>query len=638
MTDTSVVFNAIGKDSGVGSMLGKFKGLFKSTGVEGAASMKVVDREVEKLDHDIKQAKDSLTSLAREFAFAAAGAEKLKISRQMGRQSSELGKLTKAKNLLEDVVDPEEAVGVGTKLGAKLTEGLSTSLEGAGPFLAAGLASALTYGLPFLAATISGAILGAAGIGGVVGGVMLAAKDSRVQAAWKELSKSAGDELKTAAQPFIPATLSAIATVKSALADLGTPLTSIFSGAAGYLAPLTKGLTGLIANVAKGFQSAVASAGPVIAVISRDLPDIGHSIMGLFAVAAEHADAAAQAIDTVFKIISAGIDLVSFFVDQLAKAYEFINKMGGGKLLGWLGLLDKAPPKLAAATEGTTLFNDATDDTTKAAATAADSLKTLQTELDDFADSNLSASEAQIAARQAIADTTKTLKENGKNLDINKSKGRENITALNQLARSFNTVTTSNDKANLEGGESAKIYGQQRSAFIKAAEAAGMAGGAASDLADQVLKLPKSKTINLNASGDALADANAVRRALNGIPTYKNIYIQGHVDKVASQLSRYGFDARAAGGPVARGVPYLVGEEGPELVVPDNNATVLSNSKTRAALTGGARTSAAVPSLGAMGNGGGGNVLRIEVVGERRVAEFFRYLIRTYNLVDGAIT
>ncbi len=44
-------------------------------------------------------------------------------------------------------------------------------------------------------------------------------------------------------------------------------------------------------------------------------------------------------------------------------------------------------------------------------------------------------------------------------------------------------------------------------------------------------------------------------------------------------------DAKAAGGPVQGGTPYLVGEQGPELVVPQQNATVIPAQQT-AQLTG----------------------------------------------------
>ena len=38
---------------------------------------------------------------------------------------------------------------------------------------------------------------------------------------------------------------------------------------------------------------------------------------------------------------------------------------------------------------------------------------------------------------------------------------------------------------------------------------------------------------------------------------------------------------RAEGGPVTAGQPYLVGEKGPEVVVPNQNATVLSNDDSQ---------------------------------------------------------
>jgi hypothetical protein len=46
-----------------------------------------------------------------------------------------------------------------------------------------------------------------------------------------------------------------------------------------------------------------------------------------------------------------------------------------------------------------------------------------------------------------------------------------------------------------------------------------------------------------------------------------------------------GFEKRATGGPVRAGEPYLVGEQGPELVVPSQSGTVLNAGRTRAALS-----------------------------------------------------
>jgi len=47
-----------------------------------------------------------------------------------------------------------------------------------------------------------------------------------------------------------------------------------------------------------------------------------------------------------------------------------------------------------------------------------------------------------------------------------------------------------------------------------------------------------------------------------------------------------GFEKRAMGGPVSAGQPYLVGEQGPELVVPSGNGTVIPAGKTASMMGG----------------------------------------------------
>lgn len=639
MTDTSVVFNVIGKDTGVGNTLGRIRSLFRSTGTEGAAAMEIVDHQVNKLDHDIKDAKDSLSKLAREFAMASAGAERLQISRAMSRQSSELGRLTKARNLI-DIPDADIA-NTGKSIGGKLVASITDGLGNLGPVTAAMGAAALGAS-PFIGATIAGAVVGAAGIGGVVGGVLLAAKDSRVQAAWTQMGDFAKSQLEHVAEPFVPATLDAIRIVRGGFTDLLPTIKGIFDSTAGYLGPLTQGVVGFVQQAAAGFAKAAAAAGPVIRVISDQLPALGAQLGDLFETMAQHADEGAVAIAGIFNIINFGIGSVTTLVDWLSKAFTLAHNLGLDSVLGFFMPFKEGQKDIAKATTSTLGFNEAVDDTGEKAGTAADKIKSMQSALDEFTDSNLSAYDATTRARQAIADTTDTISKNGRTLNANTEKGRANRDALVALARSFNGVTTANEKANVSGATSSRIYTNQRAAFIKAATGAGLAKDKASDLADQLLKLPRSKNIDINADkSDAAADIKAVKSALAALRN-KTIYITARYNKVNNQLGGGGgyLGERAAGGPVARGVPYLVGEEGPELIVPDNNGTVLTAGKTRAALTGGARTSNSVPSTMNYrgGMGGGGGTLQLQVVGERKVAELVRYLIRTYNLIDGAIT
>lgn len=58
-------------------------------------------------------------------------------------------------------------------------------------------------------------------------------------------------------------------------------------------------------------------------------------------------------------------------------------------------------------------------------------------------------------------------------------------------------------------------------------------------------------------------------------------------DNPAGEFS--GLEARAGGGPIRRGRPYLVGEEGPELIVPQANGFVHTAAETAAMTGGGSR-------------------------------------------------
>jgi tape measure domain-containing protein len=59
----------------------------------------------------------------------------------------------------------------------------------------------------------------------------------------------------------------------------------------------------------------------------------------------------------------------------------------------------------------------------------------------------------------------------------------------------------------------------------------------------------------------------------------------GEVGGIGTLGPNFGIAQRAAGGPVSANTPYIVGERGPELMVPSTSGTVLSNSETRQQLT-----------------------------------------------------
>jgi hypothetical protein len=96
-----------------------------------------------------------------------------------------------------------------------------------------------------------------------------------------------------------------------------------------------------------------------------------------------------------------------------------------------------------------------------------------------------------------------------------------------------------------------------------------------------------------DAAIEAQALTDQAEQDLEYLARDRNARINAQV--LASGGTGYGGEgavrARAAGGPVSAGKPYLVGEEGPELMVPGSSGTVIPNSKltagSTAAATGG---------------------------------------------------
>jgi hypothetical protein len=95
--------------------------------------------------------------------------------------------------------------------------------------------------------------------------------------------------------------------------------------------------------------------------------------------------------------------------------------------------------------------------------------------------------------------------------------------------------------------------------------------------------IPESKATAIAALIDEGSFAEAERR-LRILARNQTV----NVDIIARGGAGYGVGARASGGPVSAGAPYLVGERGPELMVPGSNGTVIPNNKLGG--TGGGNT------------------------------------------------
>lgn len=102
--------------------------------------------------------------------------------------------------------------------------------------------------------------------------------------------------------------------------------------------------------------------------------------------------------------------------------------------------------------------------------------------------------------------------------------------------------------------------------------------------------------VGIVGTAAVLADLYTIKKAVDGVSKSWDemkakkvpVNIDGHQSSVGGQSSlglieqfKHSFGFRASGGPVTSGSPYIVGEEGPELVIPNKSGQVINARDTK---------------------------------------------------------
>jgi hypothetical protein len=560
------------------------------------------------LDHEIKNVEHELHQLAVAFAEAETAADRADLTKAIRRTQTELRQLTKSKNLIEDLIpDAKSFEADGAKAGGGFAASFKSALSNAmnaggevgplGPVLiGAGIAAA-----PIIGATVAAAVVGASGVGGVVGGLLLAKQDARVQAAAKSLSSFIGDELNEAAGPFVPATLAGIGQIRAEFGRMEGDFRSIFASASRYVGPLISGVSGLVENTLHGIRDAVDKAGPVIDVLKQDLPELGHALGDVLSELANDAPTAAAALDQVFKVAEFGIETLGSTLDGLTKVYGFLagsGLLGEKAQLSWIGYTTAS--KLAAASSDTLAGSQhdlgiqtkaTTDATTAQRKALVDLDKAMRAQVDPL----FAFLDGQDKAKKAQDDLTAAIKKYG-------PRSSEAAAATRNLAEAALDLQDKADAAGITAD------GKLTPALKRALSAAGLTKGEIAGVRDQLR--------SAKAALDAYDGTNARATVL--------LDVRERIDDSGHRIGGY----RAEGGPVKKGHVYVVGEKRPELFVPDRDGTIIPS----------------VDQLGAAGSALAGGAGRNQVVEHRLVMDvrgadaelqrLIRKLFRTANLAN----
>lgn len=587
---------------------------------------------ISKLESEILDSEKELGKLSTAFADTDDAASRIDLSKGIRKSQANIRSLTKNKSILEDLLpkNPEQDVEKWTqKFGNSLKSSVESlpSIGQAGAVIGALLA-------PEIGGLVSAAIVGGVGLGGIIGGVALAASSNgEIKSAGSKLGKSFVSSLQAEAKDALSGPiLVSLQHLQAGSAKIVQDIGKVFQAVAPEIVPLTDDLIKFADVLSGSIANAAGKSGPVIASLGKLFADTGQSLAGLINAAAQSSQGGASALDDLDTALQGTIKTFTFAIQTLSdfkgSMDQLDDKIDKGRAfledhIGWLDATADGYKKGSEAAklyrEGIIGVNGASNDYSHYAADVAAAA-------DNVANSHRSAAEA--AAEQKKAEQTLA------------AEMKAETDPAFALLKAINDVRD----AKKEETAATKKYGAQseqaRSATDKLAQAAIALSGAAADAGGTFNgKLSGSLRATLKQAGltksQIAAVASELARAKRAADSYSGSYTATFYAKfvgngyATAQEAQRDMGRRASGGPVLRGVPYLVGENGPEVIVPSAAGNVINASATRG-LMAEATVKGMTGTMAAMSQGGGGygGVLTVSGDADSKVASLINYLIR----------
>jgi hypothetical protein len=287
---------------------------------KASADFDEVTRHAKKLEGQIDATERAIRSLAKGFANTGD-------SNLLKEISAQQAQLTKLKNVQALLPDPKTFGKIGTEAGRSFTASLTETMAGMSGSVVPAIAATAVVAAPLIGATIAGAVVGVAGIGGVAGGLALAARDPRVKAAGKSLGADVMKDLEKRSKTFINPALQGIGQVRRGYQALGPDLDKLFGNSSKFVKPLVTGLVGGAQKIVRGVGVAVASAGPVVDQFGETFDELGGAVGNMFADMARDADEGASALGRVTDATVTLIDVTGGTIHVLSEAYGWYDKI-----------------------------------------------------------------------------------------------------------------------------------------------------------------------------------------------------------------------------------------------------------------------------------------------------------------------
>jgi hypothetical protein len=317
-------------------------------------------------------------------------------------------------------------------------EGFSSAFKAMPPEVKIGIAASLAAGAvlaaPAIVATVEAAVLAGVGAGGLAAGIVLAAKDPAVQAAYTNLGQRVEKRLEDSAKPFRSELIATAGIFGDSFDRVAPRIDRIFTSLSSTIKPLASGLAKGIEAAFPGIEKAVNASLPLLRELAHELPHIGQLVGDMFSAIAAGGPGAALAFRFILANVEGLILGITWLIQELGgaangvafldqKAHELVATLTGNAPQAYAVKLNQAS---AAATAAGFTFNGmtvATYNTAEAANAANAAFSALFGQL-------MSVDQANLAVATGMANLRNTIKGNSKTLDENTASGRANVGAI----------------------------------------------------------------------------------------------------------------------------------------------------------------------------------------------------------------
>ena len=268
----------------------------------------------EALDKRITSLKASVRGLGAEFAKTQGPSVRKDLRAERGLLA-ELEKIRKEMQGIDSLSASIGGGGGGGGAGGILSGGGRTAMIARVAALAAPL-------LIPLSAMVSGAILGAVGGGGIIGGVLLASRDSRVKSAFRHLGLEMMRDLDVAADAFVGPAVESADILRDAWRGIQPEMQKIFADLAVGTAPLAEGIGGFLREATPGFQAVARVAGPFMQQLADDLPELSSDISEFFGSLRDGSRGAQQGLHDLLTVVGTTFRGIGFLLEGASRWWE----------------------------------------------------------------------------------------------------------------------------------------------------------------------------------------------------------------------------------------------------------------------------------------------------------------------------